>query len=355
MPASKPPSAEVSLGTVAHAIIGSTFKRADRFRDAILQSDPKTLDPEHIHQMRVSLRQLRSGLQIFRPHLCLAKAAQEPAVKAFAQSLGIVRDLDILQDQLKTHYLPTLPTSEQHHLQKMLRQLGHKRTRSLNTLYHRLRSDRYQQLKRAYRTWLKSPQFSNAANTANTAHLSFAFLAPDIVLTSLSQWLQHPGWFVATIAEGGIYTPTLELNLAELRAQEREFHALRKGIKQLRYQLTLLSPFLEETAATSVTEIVTPLKEFQDLLGQLQDLAVIRSVVEAFLKRKRLPPETLQTCLQQLDQAYLALWQQWQPLQAQYLSPTFRFELRQQVARLGLEALSPEALILEGTLTPLTQ
>ena len=341
MTASKPPIADVSLGTVAHAIIESTFTRADRFRDAILKADSKTVDPEDIHQMRVSLRQLRSALQLFEPHLRLAKAAQEPMVKAFAQCLGMVRDLDILQDQLKTHYLPTLPTAEQHHLQKMLHQLGQKRTRSLQTLYHRLHSDRYQQFQKAYRTWLKSPQFTN---TAHTAQVSFAFLAPDLVLMSLSQWLQHPGWFVATIVEGWIYSPSLELNLADLHAQEREFHGLRKCIKQLRYQLTLLSPFLGETAAASLTTIVTPLKDFQEILGQLQDLAVIRGLVEAFLHQKKLSPATLKTCLERLDREYLALWQQWQPLQSQYLSPAFRFELRQRVSGLSLSARTLETV-----------
>jgi CHAD domain-containing protein len=348
-PADKPVTAEVSLGTVAHAIIGSTFQRADRFREAILHADPKRLDPEDIHQMRVSLRQLRSALQLFRPHLRLPKAAQEPVVKALAQCLGAVRDLDILQDHLTTHYLPALPPAEQRHLQKMMRQWERQRTRSLDTLYHRLQSDRYRHFQKAYRTWLKSPRFSTvpSAYATNPAQLSFVFLAPDIVLTRLSQWLQHPGWFVATIAEGGLYTPTPELNLADLRAQEPEFHALRKCMKQLRYQLTLLSPFLGETTAARLTAIVTPLKEFQDILGHLQDLAIIRKLVEAFLQAKGLSPDRLQTALQRLDQDYLALWQHWQPIQAQYLSPAFRFELRQQVAGLGLEVGTLEVASLE--------
>ncbi|MFZ9738377.1 MAG: CHAD domain-containing protein, partial [Prochlorotrichaceae cyanobacterium] len=112
-------------------------------------------------------------------------------------------------------------------------------------------------------------------------------------------------------------------------------HDLRKGIKQLRYQLVLLSPFLDQGSATSLNAIVNALKTFQDILGNLQDLAVIRHLLMAFLQQKGLQPEALQTCFQILDQEYLALWQQWQPHQTQYLSPSFRFELRQHFAELS--------------------
>ena len=333
----------LDLGTVAHAVMGSTFKRADRFRDALMESfrtDRKSLDPEDIHQMRVSLRQLRSCLQIFRPHIRLEKAAQEPMVKAFAQSLGAVRDLDVLQDKLQTQYLPALPDAEQNQLQNISHHLQRKRSQYLDTLERKLRSDRYQQFKTAYRTWLKAPQFKG------NAHHSFTFLAPDLLLIGLSEWLQHPGWFVATIivtsiAEGETYRPIPmeSLEIETLRSQETEFHALRKCIKQFRYQLVLLSPFLEESSAASLTalggeNIVSSLKTFQEILGNLQDLAVIRELVNTFLDRKRLPKTTLKVALQRLDQDYLSLWQQWQPIQAEYLSPAFRLELRQRVARI---------------------
>ncbi|MEY2979579.1 MAG: CHAD domain-containing protein [Prochlorotrichaceae cyanobacterium] len=323
-----------SLSTVLHSIVGSTFKRADRFREAILDSqdnDRKPLDPEDIHQMRVSLRQLRSCLQVFQHHLHLEKPAEEAVVKSLAKVLGAVRDLDILQEQFQEQYLPRLPETEQDLLQKMLRQWQRKRARRLQVLYDRLDSDSYRRFKKAYRRWLKEPQFSNQAD------LSFHVLAPDILLSVLCQLLQHPGWFVATIAAEGSYAPLplSQICLRDLRHQEVAVHDLRKGIKQLRYQLVLLSPFLDEGAATSLNAIVNALKTFQDILGNLQDLAVIRHLLTAFLQQKGLQPEALQTCFQILDQEYLALWQQWQPHQTQYLSPTFRFELRQHFAELS--------------------
>ena len=83
--------APVRTSDVVHSVIEQCFGRADRFRKRIvtaLKTDPKTLDPEDIHQMRVSLRQLRSGLQAFSGIIALPTAAQDPQVKKFAQALG---------------------------------------------------------------------------------------------------------------------------------------------------------------------------------------------------------------------------------------------------------------------------
>ena len=325
-----------SLGGVIQDVIGQSFKRADRFRLAISQAENP--DPEDIHQMRVSLRQLRSCLQAFRPILLLSKPAQEESVKALAKLLGGVRDLDILQEQLKDRYLPHLPESEQVYVLKILRKLSQKRQDRLRILIQDLKSDRYRQFKRSYRDWLRSPQFRSPQDGGN-ANVSFSLILPDLLLPLLSQLLQHPGWCVGTQIEANSLSEKPEqlndtFTLKDLQAEETQVHDLRKRIKQMRYQITLLTPFTESDQQSVLTAIAADLKHLQESLGALQDLAIIRGVLRSFLARKGVAVDALEYCFTQLDEEQWSLWQGWQPIQQRYLNPAFRCELRQQFAQL---------------------
>jgi len=328
-----PGLSECSLGGVVQEVIGQSFKRADRFRSAIGQGEHP--DPEDIHQMRVSLRQLRSCLQAFSSILILSKPAQEGAVKSLAKQLGGVRDLDILQEQLKERYLPHLPESEQAYVLKILRKLNQKRNDRLRILIQDLKSDRYRQLKRSYREWLRSPQFRLPQDGGN-AHISFSLILPDLLLPLLSQLLQHPGWFVGTRIEGTSPSEVISdtFTIADLQAEETQVHDLRKTIKQMRYQIALLTPFTESDQHSSLTAIAADLKHLQESLGALQDLAIIRGVLRSFLARKGVALDALAHCFTQLDEEQWSLWQGWQPIQERYLNPAFRCELRQQFAQL---------------------
>ena len=58
-------------------------------------------DPEYIHQMRVALRRLRSALRTFRPALPEGfEAAVVPSIRVLARSLGHARDWDVLAGEI---------------------------------------------------------------------------------------------------------------------------------------------------------------------------------------------------------------------------------------------------------------
>lgn len=56
-------------------------------------------DPEGVHQMRVALRRLRSGLGLFRDNLSPAARALDAAAKGALSQLGPARDLDVFVTQ----------------------------------------------------------------------------------------------------------------------------------------------------------------------------------------------------------------------------------------------------------------
>lgn len=98
-----------TLGDLAQDAISKYLKQATRREKAVLADT----DPEELHQMRVSMRRLRTALQVFQPVLVIPKAGREPKVADIARTLGELRDLDVIQETLKTHYLPNLPAKEQ--------------------------------------------------------------------------------------------------------------------------------------------------------------------------------------------------------------------------------------------------
>jgi hypothetical protein len=66
-----------------------------------------TLDGETLHQMRVSLRRLRSALRLFQP-LTSPQLALEAGLRDLSGALGAARDLDVLLDKARAH-VATLP------------------------------------------------------------------------------------------------------------------------------------------------------------------------------------------------------------------------------------------------------
>jgi triphosphatase len=72
-----------------------------------------------------------------------------------------------------------------------------------------------------------------------------------------------------------------------------EYHELRKKGKRLRYALE----FLSGAYGDPMSEFIKPLKDLQDVLGDLQDAEVASSLLRdlsvARGRRRRLPPETI--------------------------------------------------------------
>ncbi|QIM53303.1 CYTH and CHAD domain-containing protein [Hydrogenophaga crocea] len=237
-------------------------------------------DPEFVHQARVALRRLRTGLRLFR--------AQLPADwvrywsthwKELAHVLGAARNWDVFD----TEALPTLLPEPD------------------------ARADAA-----ALRAWVRAQR--QAAQRAAVAALA----APDHALAVLAFTRSLLALPVAGRAPAGGLSAWARAHLhdghARLREQAREArrlgpegrHELRLALKRLRYTQEFLSGVLPPRRAARST---AGLAEAQALLGELNDLSTAQALLQQ--APAGLAPAlvaALQTGLQaQLDAGLLAL------------------------------------------------
>lgn len=227
-----------TLGDLACAAIAHYLKQFSRYEKAVLADT----DPEDLHQMRVGLRRLRTALQVFAPAIALAKAGQEPKVAAVARQLGELRDLDVIEAALLTHFVPDMPEAEQAALQPAFEALADQRDQVFKQVKRLLKSSAYKKLKTSLKAWVKDPDLEAIAV------LPAQIALPDLMLPLVSRLWLHPGWLVGTTydAATGSFGVDTGLNAAEVDAlidqHHKALHSLRRQIKRVRYQLKLVSP-----------------------------------------------------------------------------------------------------------------
>jgi CHAD domain-containing protein len=310
----------ITLAEYTHQIIQQTVKRIMAQETAVL----KDKDPEPLHQMRVGMRRLRTAVKVFSTTIVIPKSASNSAIGKIANMLGGTRDLDVLQNELVTHYQPLLKKSEKAKFDAVLKQVSQTRQQSFSQLQKTLNSDRYQKIKRSLQDWLDHPVYTPMGD------LSVLQILPDLLLPLVCQLFLHPGWLVGTTVQSGNVTL---IPLEETEALNQQFHqfnqllhGLRKQLKGVRYQAEFFAGFYDH----SYLEHVEEFKVLQEILGQLQDHVVLRQFLESTLDAdlaKVLP--SVDRAMQQ-DQA--RFWQSWQPLQRRYLSLEFRQSLRSLLA-----------------------
>ena len=96
------------LGDYAYQAVQKHFKKSTKPEAEVLADT----DPEALHQMRVGMRRLRTALMVFESAIDLPKTVSETRIKKFAQVLGAVRDIDVMQAKLTERYRPDLDRKE---------------------------------------------------------------------------------------------------------------------------------------------------------------------------------------------------------------------------------------------------
>lgn len=306
-----------TLGEYAHQAIEQHFKKSIKPEAEVLQDS----EPEPLHQMRVGMRRLRTALQVFGPALALPKATSIPQVSKIAKKLGAVRDLDVLQAELKNRYYPLLQRSEQKQLDTIFKKLQKQRSHHFATLEKTLHKGQYQKFKKAFSHWVKYPEYQAIAEQPVLQVL------PDLLLPLISQLLLHPGWLVgANLAQD---QSSLKLDAKTIQKlltkQETQLHDLRKQLKRVRYQTEFFTHFYDPAYAAQVEDF----KNIQEILGQIQDYSLLSDFLSTELESDL--ATALPSLDEQIQQRKLQLWQSWQPIQQRYLDPAFRNTLRLQV------------------------
>lgn len=304
-----------ALSHYGHRAIEKHFRKAIKHEEDVLADR----DPEALHQMRVGLRRLRTAIQVFGFATDLPEAVSEARIRKFAQVLGAVRDLDVLQIELTSQ--TDLPEREQDTLKRSLKKLHQQRSQDFDQLQKTLKSKKYRTFKQSMEDWLASPQFSAIAQ------LPIQEVLPDILLPLISGILLHPAWLIGVEFESDrkVFAPITPEAIREQLKQDELLHDLRKQMKRLRYQTELFTDFYGKEYKFQVDEF----KQIQEVLGQIQDSVILQSFLNKHLDD---PIDKLcPTFSDRLDQKRTIAWKEWRSLQEKYLDADFRIQLRQLV------------------------
>ncbi|MDJ0621141.1 MAG: CHAD domain-containing protein [Calothrix sp. MO_192.B10] len=295
------------LGEYAYLAIKKHLKKTLKWETQVKQDK----DPEALHQMRVGMRRLRTAISRFDAFINLPKSASDRNIGKIARRLGVLRDIDVLQETLENIYLPNLPPKEQKHLQVALDTLIKQRKKAVLDVQATLENQRYKSLIKSLQEWLEAPQYQPLAS------LTVENVLPDLLLPEVSLFFLHPGWLVGTQVEvDKIVVPTdwkpaqVEQNLG---SEGKIVHDLRKQAKRLRYQMELFTQLYGESYKTYIAEV----KRIQEILGSIQDSMVLDEWLLDILKsgfKSKLPNLT-----NLLIENRYQLWREWQSLQIRYL------------------------------------
>jgi CHAD domain-containing protein len=307
---------QLALGHSAYNAFQKHFKKSTKYEDGVLADR----DPECLHQMRVGMRRLRSAIQVFGFAVKLPETVRDRHIRQFAQVLGAVRDLDVMQMELMTD--AELPKTERKKLKQVVKELLGQRSQDFKHLKKTLKSDEYQTFKRDFEDWLSLPKYKAIAQ------LPMQEVGPDLLLPLVSQILLHPAWLVGIQFESeqiefSALTP--ELIRKQLKESGEQLHDLRKQMKRLCYQMELFVDLYGDEYKTLAEEI----KTIQEVLGHIQDSAILQEFLSQKLDKSI--TEVCPTFSNHLDQKRLDAWQQWRSLQEKYLDADFRSKLRHQI------------------------
>lgn len=271
--------ANPSGGAFARGLIHRQIRRLGHLQAEVLADR----DPEPLHQLRVSLRRLRTVLGQFAPALDLPEGVTERRLASVARRSGLCRDLDVLRLRLREQILPRLPENERHRLKRPMRRLGEDRQQAFLTLLEALHSGRYLKLLARLHKWDKHPRFTALGELPLVPWLN-EWQAPFTAGLFL-----HPGWTAPD-------------------PEAESLHDLRKRIKQARYSLEPL----ERWCSPLLREWIQELRQAQDHLGELHDLQILQ---QGFMANDRRGPSPDLPVLQGEIAAQRALhWQHWRAL-----------------------------------------
>ncbi|PSB24929.1 CHAD domain-containing protein [Stenomitos frigidus] len=284
----------LTLGEFAHRVIGEQYQ-------AVVKQEKKVIadkNPEHLHDMRVGTRRLRTALQVFDRAIAIPKAATAKRVGSLSRVLGTLRDLDVQTADLKERYRPNLAETEQRSLDEVIAGLNKERRVAFADVEDALTRSRYQHLKIDYEAWLSHPRYTLLATQRLLP------LIPDLLSPLLSTLLLHPGWLVQADASD---------------AASEDLHDLRKACKHVRYQAEFFVPFYSEAFQDWIKEI----KTIQSKLGTLHDSQVLQTLLAKYLpKHSKLCD--LEAAVKQTQTEALA---HWDSVRERYLEPAFRQHL----------------------------
>jgi CHAD domain-containing protein len=213
----------------------------------VLASD----ESEAVHQMRVATRRLRSTLRIFRPYY--RQSVLRPfrrALRAVAEALGKVRDLDVYRQHLSA-YTKQQPAASRRELRLLNAGLAVPHSALRQSLCDYLLSEAHTEFLSAFAAFVQTP-------LAGVREGAVELPVPQRVCEVVPRLIYEQYGVVRA------YAPLLSTATAE------QLHALRIEVKRLRYLIEAFGELLGTRAELPVEAC----KQLQDFLGDLQDSEV---------------------------------------------------------------------------------
>jgi CHAD domain-containing protein len=261
-----PVHAQQTLNETFGAILSQNFSYLKRWEDTARFYE----DTEGVHQMRVSFRRMRSALKTFRfaiPRPITDSWSQD--MRNLANQLGPARDLDVFIEEGLDAVAGKLPLPGQDKLALLAqnqREIAYQQVRAM------LDSKDYSRFKRAFAKWLASQAW--LAEDALTDAQRKRLLAS--VVPSAQKILDKQERRVLTIG-----------NKVD-QDSPPEMHQLRIECKKLRYGAEFFAPLFK-----GIDNFISHMKRLQDVLGTLNDVAVMQQLLETLLATES-DPDVLQ-------------------------------------------------------------
>jgi inorganic triphosphatase YgiF len=219
-------------------------------------------EPEGIHQMRVAVRRLRSGLSGLKPMLPLEEHCwTSEELKWLSHALGPARNWDIFAASLVRPVSDALP--DRRELESVVRLVGRNRDAAFDAAKQAILSERYTKSTLRLFRWFEARQWREQSVSEHAALL----LAP-----------------IGNIAPGLIERCYRRVRKRSKRFAEQsptQRHRLRIALKKLRYIIEFLESLFDEI---QVRILVNRLKSLQDFLGHANDVRVAYALLDELLE-----------------------------------------------------------------------
>ncbi|WP_417040715.1 CHAD domain-containing protein [Cylindrospermopsis raciborskii] len=304
-----------SLGYLAHQALTKIAEKTLEYEKSV----KKDKDPIALHQMRVGMRRLRTAVTSFSSFLDLPSSVNDQSIGKIARTLGKLRDLDVLKEILERDYEPYLSPHQQSSLEMAFSAISQERESVCLSVQKIFKSELYKSFKQDLLEWLKNPIYNPLAQ------LQIQQAVPELLLPQISRFLLHPGWIIGTktLDTAGITSIkwTSEELEKSLQIQGETLHDLRKQAKRVRYQIDLFDDLYQQ----SFTQQLGQIKQVQEILGNLQDSMVLNKWLLDIYKSEG--ESSLTEMMTILATNRYQLWQQWQPLQMEFLKTETRKNL----------------------------
>lgn len=252
---SQPPAPRPSAADAVRAALADGAKRLQRNEGGV-----RAGDVEAVHQMRVAVRRLRSDLRTLKPLLRSDWADElSDALRPLADSLGAVRDLDVLVERMEVEGADLASD-----LAPLIRDLRDLRDIARMALIDSLGSRAHAALVARVATAAREPQLTPLA----------AFPASDVLpalVTAAWRRLARRADPVARALARDVAGPA-----------DAELHRVRILAKRARYAAEAAGRFLGPGRGRAATRFARRLADVQQLLGEHQDVTgVIRELRDA--------------------------------------------------------------------------